>query len=197
MYISASVKDIFDEPKSMRRAWASNTATRPELLTQLADDPFPEIRELVARNKNTPLKVLDKLLDDPYPEVREDAATTIFQLSRTKVHAETLNADNASGVVEFYFIINDGSPDIDIPKIPELVTDYINSEGYNVDSIDTEIDSEYESDYMVYIWVSSIFDTTVLDELTENLGYVLDDALDGWIEDGYYTRLLKPRNTRG
>ena len=193
MYISASVKNIFDEPKSFRRGWATSNKTRPELLTQLADDPFPTIRELVAQNKNTPLNILEKLLDDPYPEVREDAAATIFRLSGTKVPTETLNTDDASGAVEFYFIINDGSPDTDIPKISEVVTAYINSEGYNVDSIDTEIDSEYENDYTVYIWVSSIFDETALDELNENLGYILDDALDGWIEDSYYTRLLSPR----
>ena len=197
MYICASVKNLFDEPKSFRRGWASSRETRPELLAQLADDPFPAVRELVAGNRNTPLSVLEKLLDDPYPEVRDKAAGSIFYRSGTLVKTETGGNYKYSGAVEFYFVIADGEPDTDIPRIPEIITEYINSEGYNVDSIDAEGDSEFASDYMIYVWVSPLYDDAAINELNNNLADLLEDSLDGWVDHYFCTRLLKPRADKG
>jgi len=67
----AADKKILEEgDEAARKKLAESTATSPEMLYFMADDPSDKVREAVAGNAATPLKISEKLAKDENADVR-------------------------------------------------------------------------------------------------------------------------------
>lgn len=63
-YIKATVSDISSESIETKLELASDIFTQPTILSALAEDERPDVRNKVAQNSSTPPEALDKLASD-------------------------------------------------------------------------------------------------------------------------------------
>ena len=197
MYISAAVKNIFEESRNFRLDAASDSNTSPNILSQLANDPSANVRWLVARNKATPLSALLKLLDDPYYEVRLNALGNPNLPDTYKFYAN-LDKHDVSGKVAFEIAVSNYDPDYK-DGITKIFTDYFNNKGYELQFIDFDTPAEYSIDddtgYMsddcdIEVTVSSIFDEDDIEFMLDDLMEILEHEVGLDIEDSTYIQLL-------
>lgn len=199
MYISASIKSIFDEPERFRRSAAGDPNTSPTILTQLADDSSNAVRWLLARNPSTPLTALKKLLDDPSYEVRLLAMGNPNLPDAYKMYVN-LDKYDRSGEVVFEIATSNYDPAYE-QGITKIFTDYITRKGYKLLSInfDTPASDYYDDDdddgYMpddcdITVTVSSIFDEDDIQDMLDELMEMLEHEVGLDIEDSSYTQLL-------
>lgn len=79
MKILEIFSDIQSAPVEIRLSRAQAPDTPPEVLRQLARDPFWFVRDRVAANPKAPLVCLQELMLDPDSRVRSEAERNLFK----------------------------------------------------------------------------------------------------------------------
>ena len=204
MYISAAVKNIFEEPWTFRHKIAKDPSASPALLAQLADDQVVEVRAAVAENPNTPADTLTKkLMYDPYNHIR---AKAMFNCRVRHIDAPYLTRnEELSGIVQFSIPTTDASwYERYKDSIIQTLTDEMARVGYTLLSIeflplvdqDTFDEDEWEDangntpdDVEIILTVSSLFDEDDIDWVLDDITEILDHEYGVTLYDAGYHQL--------